>query len=43
MEEILEAQNVEEIMMAMENRLSKGIKYDEMKPKPLKKMIMELN
>ena len=30
-------------MMTMENRLNKGIKYDEMKPKPLKKMIMELN
>jgi len=43
LEEILDAQNVEEIMIAMERRIEKGFKYDDLKPKPMKKMIMELN
>ena len=30
-------------MIAMERRMEKGFKYDDLKPKPMKKMIMELN
>lgn len=43
LEEILEAENLDEVMEAMRNRLAKGIKYTYLKPKPIKKIIKQLD
>ena len=43
LEEILKAESVEETMEAMEKRLNMGIQYSDLKPKPIKKLIEELD
>lgn len=43
LEEILKAESVEETMEAMEKRLNMGIQYSYLKPKPIKKLIEELD